>query len=68
MDWNNRASSMIVYEAAAGLSEINSAHVGILGEGSGISGVRGIGHAVGHGANPGAVVGLNDNSGLDVLR
>jgi hypothetical protein len=63
MDWNDRTSSIIVYEAAIGLWKISNANAGVIGESSEFNGVRGISHAAGHGA----VVGVNDNKGPGVL-
>lgn len=67
MDWNDRTSSIIVYEAAIGLWRISNGNVGIMGESTEFNGVRGISHTAGNGADAGAVVSLNDNFGPGVV-
>jgi hypothetical protein len=67
MDWNDRNSSIVVYEAEIGLWQISITNAAIIGESTESNGIRGISHAAGQGASAGAIVGLNDNSGSGVV-
>lgn len=67
IDWNDKASSIIVYEAPVGLWKICNANVGLLGESTECNGVRGISHAAGVGGDAAAVAAINDNTGPGVF-
>jgi hypothetical protein len=62
MDWNDRASSVVVQEAPVGLWQFSASNVAIMGESTVFNGIRGLGHAGDHAA----IVGLNDNKGPGV--
>jgi hypothetical protein len=59
MDWNDRASSVVVEEAPVGTWQFSDTNVAIMGESTVFNGVRGLGHA----NDQPAIVGLNDNYG-----
>lgn len=59
MDWNDRASSVVVGQAPVGTWQFSATNVAIMGESTVFNGVRGLGHA----ADQPAIVGLNDNNG-----
>jgi hypothetical protein len=62
MDWNDRASSVVVEEAPVALSQFSATNAAIMGESTVFNGIRGLGHA----GDQAAVVGLNDNKGPGV--
>jgi hypothetical protein len=59
MDWNDRASSVVVEEAPVGTWHFSSTNVAVMGESTVFNGIRGLGHV----ADQAAIVGLNDNYG-----
>jgi hypothetical protein len=63
LEWNDRASSMIVESSPVAFWRVSNNSIGILGESSESNGVRGISHA----SDQAAVVGKNDNNGPGVL-
>jgi Beta/Gamma crystallin len=62
-DWQDRTSSIVVYNQPIGLWEISNGNIGVLGESTEFNGVRGISHSPVHAGT----FGLNDNIGPGVF-
>jgi hypothetical protein len=62
MDWNDRASSVVVEDAPVAMLQFSATNAAIIGESTVFNGIRGLGHASDHAA----VVGLHDNKGPGV--
>jgi hypothetical protein len=67
LDFNDKASSLIVTEAPVGLWKISNSGAAVIGESTEYNGVRGISHAGGQSASAAAVTGVNDNTGPGVF-
>lgn len=67
LDWNDRASSLIVAEAPVGFWRISNSSAGVIGESTAYNGVRGISHAGGQNGSAAGVAGVNDNTGPGVF-
>jgi hypothetical protein len=66
LEWNDRATSIIVFEAPVGLWKTSNQNAGLIGESSDYNGVRGLSHSNRAGTDGGGVVGVNDNNGPGV--
>jgi len=66
LEWNDKASSLIVAEAPVGLWKISNSGAGVIGESTEYNGVRGISHASGQNGSVAGVAGVNDNAGLGI--